>query len=356
MCKRNHQIVRMLKSLSVNYEIIKDIGYALEEPIMIVFDRKNRTRILENTTNFTAKSLDEFAKKKDVESALCETSSEFVLMPYPTTRKGRELLDYIVTVMKTGISSSGHINAPPLILAEGKVCRKDMEDLFTIYIEGDLSEMSDISLAEVVPSDEQVEVVLDKARELNMQGRTQMEKTLLVASCFLYPYLEKYNRVDELEELFYCVEELVKQNEEGSYVADLGELFIAEIYEWQERTGFHNVFELPDIEMNIIDHIEEVFLFDSKYFYMKESLFTRIAGFLLNTFPAEVLKSALVDDEILCPESEKTYTIKVNYRNAVSGYERIRMLRFKRSAFKRWGDLELIDICIDEKEDAGDEN
>ena len=148
----------------------------------------------------------------------------------------------------------------------------------------------------------------------------------------------------------------MKQNEEGSYVADLGELFIAEIYEWQERTGFHNVFELPDIEMNIIDHIEEVFLFDSKYFYMKESLFTRIAGFLLNTFPAEVLKSALVDDEILCPESEKTYTIKVNYRNAVSGYERIRMLRFKRSAFKRWGDLELIDICIDEKEDAGDEN
>lgn len=70
MCKRNHQIVRMLKSLSVNYEIIKDIGYALEEPIMIVFDRKNRTRILENTTNFTAKSLDEFAKKKDVERAL----------------------------------------------------------------------------------------------------------------------------------------------------------------------------------------------------------------------------------------------------------------------------------------------
>jgi len=352
MYNKDRRIASVIKSYGANQEIINAIGYGLSEPIIVVTDEKNRNWLYKSIVNFSKEYLSELANKKEADKVLGETYSEFVSMPYPTTRKGHRLLDYIAAAMKSGSGGNGHINAPLLVLAEEKVCRKDIEKYFMVYLESDLSGTPIITLEEVVPEDEQVEVILNKIEELDMRGRTQTEKALLSACCFLYPNLKKQNRMEEYEELIHCVQDLVRQNEEENFIEDLGKTFIMEIYKWQEKTRFHNVFKLPDVEMSVVDHIDEVFLFDDEYFYMKESLFTTIASSLLDVFPAEVLKSALVDEGILRPENEKTYTVKTNYYNIAGGYERIRMLRFKRSVFKKCGELELIDLCIDDKEDT----
>ncbi len=189
-----------------------------------------------------------------------ETYSEFVLAEYPTTKERYKLLDYIIAMVKSAIR-----------------------------------------LEEVVPHDEYVEVVQDKIKGIDMLGRTRTEQALLAACCFRYPYLKEHNRLNEYEELFRCVEYLVMQNEDVNFVADVGKTFIDIVYKWQERTRFHNAYELPNIEVNVIEHIDEVFLFDDKYFYMKESLFATIVCPLLDVFPLDVLKSTLDDDGIFMP-------------------------------------------------------
>lgn len=347
MCNRNRRIASILKSYGVNQQIINDIGYRLSKPIMVVADEANINWITKSIVNFERVYMGESVNKKEAAKILSETYSEFVIVPYPMTRKGRELLDDIIIIMKSGIGSNGHTNAPTLIFAERTVRRKDIENYYMVYFEGDLDEVPVVSMEEVVPTDEQVEVVLDKISELDMHGKTQTEKALLAACCFLYPNLKEHGQMDEYEELFNCVQTLARQNEEGNFIADLGKTFIMEIYKWQETTRFHNVFELPDIEMSVVDCIDEVFLFDDDYFYMKESLFMNISSSLLKIFPSEVLKSALVDEGILRPENEKAYTVKANYYNITGGYERIRMLRFKRSVLKKCGETDLIELCLE---------
>ncbi len=54
----------------------------------------------------------------------------------------------------------------------------------------------------------------------------------------------------------------------------------------------------------------------------------------------------------LCRENEKTYTVKANYYNISGAYERMRMLRFKRSVFSQLGEPDLIDMCLDYGEES----
>lgn len=352
MYDRERMIATIIKAYGINRAIINDIGFKLAEPIVMVTGEMNFNWIAKSMTNFETVTLNEFMKKRDVEKILNETYSEFVLAEYPTTKEGHKLIDHTIASAKSAMGY-GHKNcAPVLFLAKGGLRRKDMENCFNIYLEGELFRNPSISLEEVVPQDRQVEVVLDKIKEIDMVGRTRTEQALLAASCFRYPYLKEHNQLNEYEELFRCVEYLVMQNEDVNFIADVGKSFIDIIYKWQERTRFHNAYELPNIERNVIEHIDEVFLFDDEHFYMREPLFATIALPLLNVFPLEVLKSALSDEGILCRGNEKTYTIKVGYYNISGVHERKRMLRFKRSVFSQLGEPDLIDMCLGCKEES----
>ncbi len=344
--------LKLLKSLSVNYPVIESQGYGCPMPIMVITDEKNKNGLIECLINLESVSINEFMKKKDIDKALTQTNSEFVMLHYSATPKGREILDYIVTVMRSGTDENRRVNAIPLVIAEGKICREDIRKAFVVFLEGDISEVK-ISLSEVVPPDKQVEVVLDKMNELDMDGKGQMEKALLAAACFLYPSLKRRGRISEFADLLKCVHIIESQHDEGGLNTNLAEMFVSEMYRWQERTGFHDVFALPEIEMSVSKRMDEVILYDKTFFYMRESFFVRIVHPLLVVFPLDVLRFALADSAILCPEEDKTYSVKVNFYNIAGEYDRIRMLRFRRSAFMRCGELEFIDICIGEKEDEG---
>lgn len=333
-------IARIIKSLGTNYPIIQAIGYGPTKPIVVITAESRAKEVIECIANFTAPKIGEDAKLRDLEKALAETNSEYVFLLFSATRKGKEQINFLISSMKLGTKS----NAIPLIISDGRIQREDVDDFFVIYIAGDLHDV-DIPLEEVVPPDEQVEVVLDKISEIAISGKTPEERALLAAVCFLYPNLKRGNRSEEFGRLVECAKTLAVQDEERSCTAGLGEMFVTEIYKWQENIGFFDAYELPLLEMHIVNRIDRVILFDSKYFYMKESLFADIASPLLAVFPSDVLKSALAEEGVLCPENSKTYSIKVNYCNIVGSYQRIRMLRFNRAAFERFGELEFIDLC-----------
>ena len=344
--------LKILKSLGVNYPVIRSLGYEVRKPFLLVTNCDDMKFLLECLSVYDAVRISEFSKLKDIETVLHETNSEYIFFPYSISKKGKEQADYFVTAMKLGKAGKESVNAIPLAISDGKIRRENTAPYFTIYFDEGLENMY-LPLEEVVPADEQLAVVIDKISELNLQGKTQEEKTLLVAACFLYPALHRENREDEFRELLNCVDMLVKQDEDGDSV-NLAELFVEELYQWQERTCFHDVFALPRLEMQVTQRLDEVILFDSKYLYMQEKLLKKIVHDMLNNVPMVILKAALSDVGMLLTERTETYTVKVNYYNIAGNYERVRMLRFNREAFSRWGEMAFIDLCLAGKERNGE--
>lgn len=343
MHNRKYIIMMILKSLGANYPIIHSIGYGPVKPIVLITAVNEMKGIMDCVTNFAAPKIGDCNKLSDLKKALAETNSEFVLLGYSLTRKGKEQINYLISEMKLGTK----LNALPLIISDSRIKREDISNFFIIYLGEGLSDIH-IPLEKVVPPDGQVEVVLDKICEIVTEGRTPEEKALLAATCFLYPNLERENREEKFSEMVSHAKALYAQDDEGSCTAGLGEMFLTEIFQWQERTGFYDVHELPFLEMEVVKRIDRVILFDPEYFYMKENCLADIARSLLTIFPMEALKSALAEDGMLCPENTKAYTVKVNYYDIIGNYQRIRMLRFNRSLFDRRGELEFIELCRNE--------
>ena len=122
------------------------------------------------------------------------------------------------------------------------------------------------------------------------------------------------------------------------------------MYQWQENTEFSEAYELPCLEMAVVDRIEKVILYDSDYLYLKESFFKDILERLLRIFSVDVLKRELLDAGILSSDKSKTYTVKVTYIDITGQYQRERMLRFEREKMKILGDMEFIEQCISGRE------
>lgn len=335
--------LKILKSLGANYPVIRSLGYELKKPILAIVACDEVKFFMDSLSVYNAAKISEFAKIRDIEKVLRDTSLEYVFFPYSQSKKGKEQAEYLIDAMKLGAAG-----AIPLVIADRKIQRESMASFFTVYMDGRLEDIY-LPMEEVVPTDGQLAVVFDRVYGLEMKGKTQEERALLAAACFLYPMLHKANKEGEFRELLNCVDVLVKQDEDGDS-ANLAELFVEEVYRWQERTCFHDVFALPRLEMQVAQRLDEVILFDSKYLYMQEKLLEKIAHGMLDHIPVSILKAALSDVKILIAENTATYTVKVNYYNIAGNYERVRMLRFDREAFHRWGEMEFIDLCMAGKE------
>lgn len=339
-------VMSILKSLSANFPIINALGYRPKKPIAILVSADEIETIRRILCNFVGPVVDNSMSLTKVGEILCNTNSDFVWLPYSDTRKGREILDFINTAQKIGGVGKQGITALPLVVATGKVQSKDLEDFFLVYVDGELSNVQ-IFTDDVVPPDNQVQVVLDKISGLELHGKSQEEKALMSAACFLHPALKRHGHEEELGQLLRCAAKLVQQDEDSRDISAIGAFFVSELYIWQEREKFHNILELPWVEMSAEQHFEEIILFDHQYVYMQETLFEEICRKLLEIFSKGALKKGLADCGILCPENSKTYTAKFNYNNIVGQYKRKRALRLVRKKLNQLGELEFVELCLE---------
>lgn len=339
-------VLTLLKSLGANFPIIKDIGYRPKRPIALLMSADGIESVRRILCVFRGPVINDAMSLTKVGEVLCSSNSDFVWVPYSNTRKGQEILGFITTAQEIGSVGEKDITALPLFTVTGRVQNKDLEKLFLIYMDRDFSNVQ-VAVEDVVPPDNQVQVVLDKISELKLYGKSQEEKAFMSAACFTYPALKAQGRGKNLEQLLRCAAKLVEQDEDSRDTNVIGAFFVSELYIWQERENFQNVLELPQIEMSAEEHLEELILFDSQYLYMQESLFEEICKKLLENFSKGALKKALVDCEILCPENSKTYTAKFNYTNIVGEYKRKRALRFERKKLNQLGELEFVDLCLE---------
>lgn len=353
MCKKQGMSLILLLSLAVNYPIMKSWGLAMPELLILAVDAGEGMAAMDLLAKSNTPRIDVLTGNKVLAAVLSQTNSDFVLCPYSRSRRGKEFVERLSSIVKAGTVNGISITALPLVIAETVPVELMEQDAFIFFLDGSLEGIS-LDRQRVVPPDCQLEVVKDKMRTVTKGTGSRDEKIFLSAGCFLYPNLVNAGQEKIFDELLICAKWLVKRNENKD-AADLSEAFLRELYFWQERTAFCEIYELPNVDMNLSNKIENCMLYDEEFLFMKERLFKSISASLLQIFPLNSLKTALVNDGILCPENAATYTAKMPFYNVAGQYQRERMLRFRRSRLSVLGEMEFVEVCQYLKENQ-DEN
>lgn len=353
--KKMKEALFVLRSLGVNYPILKEYGLGLSKLLLVIVGEGQTPKAKALLSDSDVPSVDEFMSVREVKKVFMDANSTFIIYPYAISRKSQDFLSLLEIIARTGEIAGIKINALPLVISEGIPLGYDLQRSFTVFFEGDLADV-DIDLDEVVPFDEELTVVEDKLRSFLPNATSPDEKTLLAAACFLYPNMARAGRQEQFEQILLEAKNLVARNEENRDTDGLEEAFIRTLYSWQEENNFCEVFELPYLEMQVVEQMEEVMLFDGTYVYMKDELLKKICEPLLDIFSIDIVKQELVRVGILCPSANNTYTVKVGFYNLAGGYERVRMLRFVADKLKYPGEMDFLELCIEEKGEGTDGN
>ncbi|HBI62744.1 MAG TPA: hypothetical protein DDY31_16315 [Lachnospiraceae bacterium] len=336
--------ILILKSMGINYPVLKAYGLELAKPLLVIVDEGQLKTAVNIFSDGGAPQISEYTREKERKKIFSETNSKFVIYPYSSTKKGKDFLTFLSIVAKLGVMGETQINAMPLVISEGIPLDIDLNDFFTVFINGNLSGVY-IDGMTVVPPDRELAVVENQIKLRLSDVFSQEKKVLLAAVCFLYPNMFSDNFQSGFENLLDCADRLTARNEENRDTNNLGEFFIQELYRWQERTGFCLIYALPNLEMSITENLHQVMVYNDDFLFVKEELFQEIATPFLGIFSIGVLKRELVKEGILCPENAQTYTAKMSYYNVAGEYRRERMLRFKRSRLNCVGELDFVDLC-----------
>ncbi len=338
-----HTII-ILKSLAINYPILKENSLDLAKLLLVVVDKGQLKAAADLFSDGDAPRISEYMRAKEFKKVFSEANSVFVIYPYSQTRKSKEFLNFLNTITRIGAIEETQINVMPLVISEGIPYDCDLENFFTVYLNGTLSGIHVDGMV-VVPPDDQLAVVADKINSLVLNNLSQEQKALLAAVCFLYPNIFEGSLQVKFEEMLGCAEKLVELDDDNKDTGNLGDAFIQQLYYWQEQENFCDMYQLPHLETHAIENFHQVILYQEDFLFMKESLFKKIAESLLKIFSVDAIKKALVQEGLLCPENTQTYSVKMPYYNPNREYKRERMLRFRRSKFNCVGELDFMDLC-----------
>lgn len=343
--------LQILKSIGVNFPILKETGYVLTKPILLVVNSGQLPNAISIFRLNEKSMLFERMKDKQLLQVMTSLNSGFAIYPYCATTKGNDFMKQLVEIMRTGMVFGKQISAPILIISEEIPSGNNLQEYFTIYTEENFDKI-EISYKDVVPDDSQISVVFDKINEHCLESQTQQEKVMNAAVCFLYPILSQNGKKELLHQYFEVVAKLIENDEMTGDNNKVGEEFIFQLYRWQEQIGFTNIHQLPDLSMKCSKNMEKCVFYDEEFVYVKDKLFKNICGELLQIYASDILKKKLLEENIIVPDGARTYTAKMGYRNIAGQYCRERMIRFDRKKLQKIGELDFVETCLDGKENG----
>lgn len=347
MCNISHDTentIIILKSMAINYPILKGCQLELTKPLLVVVEKGQLKTTVNIFSDGNAPCISEYTRIKECKRIFSESNSTFVIYPYSHTRKGKEFLSFLSTVVMAGAIEETEINALPLVISEGIPIDCDLDAFFTVFIDGNLDGVHVDGMI-AVPSDRQLTLVENKINALILDGFSQDKRALFSAVCFIYPSTLDSKCQFSFDMLLCCAEKLLDFDDDNKGAGNLGDVFISELYHFIEGEEFFALHELPNLEMCAVENFHQAVYFDSDFIFFKESFFKKIAEPLLRIFSLGVVKKALVQEGLLCPENTRTYSVKMPYYDLFGVYRRERMLRFKRSRLNCVGELDFIDLC-----------
>ncbi len=328
---------KLLKSIAANYPILRELGCAISSPIVLVAEEKDFPMLLERLKNISPVRLEDCIKNENLRESANADFCWTIYCPRGSEKKMEKAVEY---AMQAYVASE-NTTPPVLIFSDGRILQDEGLDFIFIYIKNLHTE--EVSLEEVVPEDGELSLVFEKIGERVPECRTQTEKVFVAAACFLFPAYWRKGRQQEFPQIIEWARSLAEQGKAS--IEGVVDLFLDEAYRWQAQEKDLAVLLLPELGLEAMDHIEKTLYVDTSSLYLHEELFKKMVEPLLRIFAEDQIKAALAKEGILLPESDMTFTAKMNYRSIAGTYERRRMLRFSREKFNKEGDVEFVTAC-----------
>ncbi len=337
--------------MALNYPIIKEKEMELEKLLLVVVDSGQMKEAVKLFADARAPIINKFTKKNDCEKIISSANSTFVIFPYVQSDWANDYLLFLASLVRSTSYGISGINAIPVVISEGLPFGCSLEDLFIVFLSGNLEDVN-VDFMFVVPPDNKLELVYDRIRRIESSNAD--EKAFLTAACFLYPNLVEGDAEWKFYELKKYIKELVQFDDDNHSSNGIVKAFVQELYSWQKNVGFPRLYELPNLGMEATDSMEDAVFFDDYSFFIKEIFFKKIITSLLATFSIDVIKRALACDGLIHTENTSTYVVKMPFYNLAGQYKRERMLRFDRRRFEYLGEFDFIEFCKYSEEGEGE--
>lgn len=335
----------LIKSMGVNYPVLKDWGYIFPRLMTVVVPQGKMLKATDVFKSYSFTILDEFSKKEDVRKALLSTHSAFVIFPYKKSTRSDMVIDQLYALVQAGFVDGIPIQAMPILITEDFLVEDQEGKQFIVYADNGECEHT-IPFESIVPSADQLPVVKDKIDIVIRNSNSEEEKVLLAACCFMYPIFKQQGEGEKIEELFHEVQRLCEMEEEVRDLQGVDILFLDTINSWQEENLFDDVYELPFIDDAVMENKDEIICYDEDYVFLSDKLFKEIVTPILHIVPLSQLKQSLKEEGILSTHSNtRTFTVKMSYVDNGCNKKRVTMLRFFRQKLKREGKLDIVTMC-----------
>ena len=148
----------------------------------------------------------------------------------------------------------------------------------------------------------------------------------------------------QVENMISLAKTLCIWDEESEDIDDVMEFFLKALYQAVSNGLIKKVNYLPNLdEIQIMNKDDAVYIND-KHIFISERLFASIVKDMLSIFPIDVIKRSLRDVGVIVSD-KSTFTSKMTYITAFGVAQRMRMIRFDKTAVNIVGDIPFVDLC-----------
>lgn len=341
---RTEYTVLLLKSMALNYPVIKHLGMELGKLLFVLTEPGQMKAAVSLFSDMEAPVISEFTKKSDCKKVIASANSSFVIFPYIQSKASNDYLQFLGSLVRSGSLGSPGLNAIPVVISERLPYGAGMENIFLVSLNGNLESLKK-GLISVVPPDNKLEVVFDRIRCNIRENMTPDKKSFIAAACFLYPNMLPEIRVLDFLHIKDHVESLIEFDDNNHDSGGATEAFIHEFYAWHKTVGFAGLYELPYLGTEAMGSLGYSVFFNEKYIFIKNSLFKRIAGNLLGVFCIDLLKNRLADDGVIYKDETSAVVVKMPFYDINGQYGREYMVRFDRGRLEDIAGFDFIDCC-----------
>lgn len=333
--------IRILKSLGMNYPVLRSSGLIMERIPLIRVEENNLSDLIRLLTDNGTMQIYEGILEKEIRD-IFKNADSFLI--YRFTGSSRSS-DFVVRLYS--LVSSGNIQDFywPLVfvLTDNAYVLQDHDKFFEIFLHGDLKEIESEDI-KVIPEDGTVPMILERLKGITSESAEQ--RTIMAAAEFLLPLVSEI----EFTEIKKEAELLAMEGKEDSEAEEVMEAFLDRLQEWG-KVSTAIVRELPILVEEEIRK-RRVLFFDEEYMYCSQEVFAEIVSPLTGQISIGKLKRCLVEAQLLVPESgnTKSYAVKMNYEDE-EGRKRMRVLRFSKELITaRAMDLNIIEYLMIQEE------
>ena len=346
--KRKHMV---LQSLGLNYPAIRMLGFTVEQLIIVVVPKGN-SAAMRRELDLCGRKLFLYPgmKQPDLAEVLGVQESAFCVYPYENSVKGNKFLGVLSGMVCRNRVGNNEIRNLPVVLMEGGMVDFSELDCFAIYEEED--NVQHAEFAKVVPGKDCIPLVKERISNFVVQDGS-MRSVLLTAACFLPECIFSDKTMEEYVDV---VDRMIIEEEENRDRHGLASIFLQALFEWQAAKGFCNVRELPNLDMQTTDNIDNYIFYDQDFLYMKDEFYKEIVRDMLVPYSVSEVKKDLMNEGILVSDKSKTYGTKVSYTSVAGVPQRVRMLKFRRERMQPLGKIDFITSCLITRGGAHDED